>query len=1099
MESSRKTNEEMMKIINQRFENLYHKNQDDTVVPYVCCICDEFMPPRKNDTVITFETLIEKKTLLQPHSVFNLLSTLIDQYKCNSDILAINEEIGTLLLSPRSVYIPEKHGLVCCTFCKTTLSRSCIPKFAISNNYCIGQPPECLTRLTPIELSFLSPVKTYGYCFVYTGGAQKQLKGSLSFYKVKISSIARTAANFELVGLSENIVIILHGKMTDKQRRAARKKNKIRTNYILEAIQWLCIYNKQWREANINIRRIQQRFQNPVTIDNSTIVESDPEHSNIESTESFQVFFPDGTVCGPTGGQANIEKFRELVHASKTAGYDIEILANLSKEAVSDYKDDNLVNACLLQFPYGRGGINETRLNSDLSFSESVNVNDYIQHLSRVSSPNFHTDMFSLILYNMYMKQNMIRGASWQVRDKQKANRLATEFSTSEIHQAISSRKNGRYSNTNASELLKGIDAVSSQIPHSNQAAKSARRRAETFQHYFGISSYFLTVTPDDDNSYLLQIYSGLKIDDDTPIDLLTNNEIEQRAKKRTQLRINYPGLSAYVFEHLLDIIIYDVIGWDTTNKCPRENYVGLFGKPKAFIASMEEQGRRTIHTHMQIWIEGMNTLQENLYSRSQTQRRQAKRKIIQNINHLSSTSFFYNTVSDYQASHFPHDCNQHESRRKRPKIVNDEKLRELRHKHGHPMFAYCPHCTKSWTNAELVEDYLKNAVKVRNFQSYTDSNSSRRLKSLCLEYQKSENDGFIRPEIVGAAYNIHIHTFSCFGKDDSKKRKLEDMDLECRYRYPKRKKRKTCIENATNEPCAWFSWTGKSENRVFKDVLLKRKGADAFVNESCTAISQSKFTCNTNIQVVTPGPLAQYGIKYTIKKTQEEDLEEYEKVENIVGNVLSKTKHKDNDRKEGIRKVLAATFAHHKESVIGAALALHITRNKSQFMFSHKTVWCPHRDFKSVLQTNKIKTSVRIHKKTPYFESHAMHYLCRPTELDHLSSKDFYEQYEVVSTHTYNANSLMYFDNSVYVHPSFNEKYKYKYYQGVKQQEYKYLVQVMQYDFPDTASFNGNIMNEEIEINYNMETYSELALLLLQPFCTIDNLLLDESYTKKF
>ena len=77
-----------------------------------------------------------------------------------------------------------------CQSCNYTYCKGKLPQFSIANNFFFGTPPECLTSLTDIELAMITPVKTFGYCFSYTGGIQKQLRRSLSYYKVKIESIA---------------------------------------------------------------------------------------------------------------------------------------------------------------------------------------------------------------------------------------------------------------------------------------------------------------------------------------------------------------------------------------------------------------------------------------------------------------------------------------------------------------------------------------------------------------------------------------------------------------------------------------------------------------------------------------------------------------------------------------------------------------------------------------------------------------------------------------------------------------------------------------------------------------------------------------------
>ena len=66
----------------------------------------------------------------------------------------------------------------------------------------------------------------------------------------------------------------------------------------------------------------------------------------------LKYFFPDGTVTALQGGQENLDKFKELMGAASKNGYTLEFKNNLNKQVVHDYKDNNLINACLLQFPY---------------------------------------------------------------------------------------------------------------------------------------------------------------------------------------------------------------------------------------------------------------------------------------------------------------------------------------------------------------------------------------------------------------------------------------------------------------------------------------------------------------------------------------------------------------------------------------------------------------------------------------------------------------------------------------------------------------------------------------------------------------------------
>jgi hypothetical protein len=165
----------------------------------------------------------------------------------------------------------------------------------------------------------------------------------------------------------------------------------------------------------------------------------------------------------------------------------------------------------------------------------------------------------------------MVKNAGFRVRNKVDARMLAEEITVDDVTEAIgSARLNGglngasneRGSNSNGQRLLKAVDTIAAAVPHTNEAAKRARLQAEAIQHHFGAPSYFLTVVPDDDNSFLVQVYSQIIIDDDRAVGTLSDEELVDRAKQRTQLRIKYPGICAYFFEAVLDIVIEKVIGW---------------------------------------------------------------------------------------------------------------------------------------------------------------------------------------------------------------------------------------------------------------------------------------------------------------------------------------------------------------------------------------------------------------------------------------------------------------------------------------------------------------------------------------------------------
>ena len=1110
---------DVQKRINERFDKLFTSNSETGAYqPYVCLICDEMLKP--NELTVMNAGLLEQR-LADLRGLEPVSDELRNDYKYEGelpDYVVNGDFMSDILLSPRATLIKasdgrSQTGFSCCKGCKNALLKGYMPKFAIANNYCLGTPPQCLLNLTDVELAMLTPVKTYGYCFSYTGGIQKQLKGSLSYYKVKISSIVRSVMHFDVLGLNKNIVVLLYGNMTPEQRQKAREKNKIRTDAMLTCVQWLLSYHEEWKRSGITLEEIRRNLRNPVLIDNSkTVGESDSGSNNVENTETFEVFFPDGSMCSSTGGQENLEKFQGLVEAATENGYDLEFRNNLYKEAVSDFKDNNLVNACLLQFPYGRGGMHEPRLKSNGSTTVQTDISEYVEHLSRLSQPHMHQDLFTLILYNLMFKQNMVRTAGWKVRDKTHAECLAVEITTEDISSAIGGRRNGTRGNSAGHRFLNAVDAISGHVPHTNEAAKRARRDGEAIQHHFGTVSYFLTVTPDDNNSLIVQILSGVQIDDDTPIGSLTDAELAERARERTKLRIKFPGLCAYFFELALEIILEEVVGWDLEKGVAREGG-GLFGIPEAFTATIEEQGRKTLHGHIQVWIKKYNEWREKLHSTNRHIRREAAEKITTAVDQVSSCAFFFaesNGIAreEYNAS-FPHVCSAQPYCRRKPVVVDNQQLRNLRHKEGQHsmggMFVYCPHCTMSWNSTELVESYLINAVKIPGLTSYPD-NTTGRLKAMAVEFQKTGKEDFCSRSAIRAGYNFHMHSSrSCFGKaaklqetgkGAGRKRKL-GKNYECRHRSPQLKKRRTVIKNASETTVKWYKWDGSCVERHIKEVCVQRHPFDAFQNVSCPAVSESKLTCNSNVSAIMPGPIGQYAFKYNLKDTQEEDTEAYKHVAEAMQKVLSKLRTHQSDRSEAVRRLLAATFAHQKTNVVGAPMAAFLTRRKSRFIFSHKTTWCPLRDIKAVLRGEAASVMLMHHGKVPFFQCSALHYLCRPEELEELSPFEFYSQYEVIRVTRDNVDELLKLKNGCFQHPSYRANED-SFLQGVRERTQHQLIKVFQYDFADTAEFSGSLLDPNCVKTDTMEQYCELALLLLYPYRELADLQLNGSFVDK-
>jgi len=600
--------------INRRIEQeFYGDNDSGNVYPYVCFCCDRLLT--YSETVVaTPRHLHDLSSYLKPPTLVDdtgisecyRISNSFWWNRVGEDIKRTIPGVEKLLLSPRSIFVDTERnstkdaklwsqsGLLCCRSCHLGLSKKQLPKYAIANGYFVGSPPACLTELNDVELAMLTPVKSFGYVFSYTGGKNMKLQGNLTYYRVKFESIAKAVMNLDVLGLHENIVTVLYGKLTQNQYKRAKEKSSVRVWKIIRAIEWLVQHHRAWRDADIDLDRIRDNLKQPVIIDNSQIV---GEGNNIETEETFKVFFPDGAVNETNGGHETLQDFQRIAKQIATNGGRFDINCDFAKEYTHVHAGDTLVNAALLQFPFGRGGLHEKRITGTGSFTTSVDVEDYSKHMGRISQTHFHHELFSLMLYNLSIKQKILRATFFNVRDKKTAHALATDMTPSDLSNAIGNRRTPGQNNRNrtafnyADKFLQTIDAVSRAIPHTNNASKKAMSEAYALQHNFGLPHIFLTITPDDENSFLVEVYIGTQ-QSTTATEDMSDTDLKNTAQRRTALRLKFPGLCAFYYETVVNIVLEEIIGWDTkANKAKTEG--GLFGIPLAFTLSTEDRPRK--------------------------------------------------------------------------------------------------------------------------------------------------------------------------------------------------------------------------------------------------------------------------------------------------------------------------------------------------------------------------------------------------------------------------------------------------------------------------------------------------------------------------
>jgi hypothetical protein len=1125
--------EEVQQRVNESYDALTVITANNKCAPLVCVVCDKIISSMHDLHELNPYHILKddqlRRLLSWEHNNDMRRFPEIEEaftFHVTDDIPSGLFDFTGIALSPRAVLQCKltKKGekkkssnylFSCCRSCHYHIYREKnLPPNSIVNKNYVGCTPQELLILTEIEVSVITPIKGYGIIHTYTGGAMKGMKGCLTLMRTKERSTAKAMVQLESVGLDKfnvgekQVIVLAGGNMTPNQYEKCRKKAEINVNNVLRAIDWLHYHNENWRKVPLETLREEFKSKAPIFVDNRKAVDS--QNTNIEEVETFEVFYPDSTNNEQVGGFSSGEEFRSWVIDLRRAGFDAEFKYNLQREFLTS-GDEGIVDALPLQFPYGIGGIDEIRLNPDGTRSKCRDVNVLLKHYSRLSQPVFQMPLFQLIAFNYVCKHQIMKTARLHTRNTMTAKAIAEGIPPSDLKFAINQRRLNRRDGTiAANKLLNACDASGRELPHTDERAKKARNHAESMYHHFGPPSIWLSFTPDDCNSHLMEIWSDVTVDDGTDIPTLTDRQCKERCRARNKIRLDYPGLAALNFEACVEIVMMEVIGWNMNTNTRTK--IGYFGAVEGIYQGIEEQGRKTLHIHVQIWIEGYQVIQRQISYGTDIEKRAARELMTRYHERIVSTTMFPTDKCDLDTL-FDHDCTEPVKRKRKYDTVHDQALRELRcrlgYKHNKGKFAFCRECGASWTNEELLCRFINNVEKIRepdeNGEQANGADENEILNERLLvhihKYQKGRTGQRVPSNIVPlirAKYNNHLscHVNSCFKclKGVGKFKHKCNEKCECRMRLPDRGRKRSRVREVAEGGVTWYSFNGVHRKEILLQHLPKRNLFDSFQNPSCEVISNSKIACNSNAQLVTPGPISIYITKYVSKRNQKDEESNYEDLRKHMQKMDGNRVH-DDDKREAIRVVTGASFAHHKANTISATFASFLLRNESRFYCSHEFIYCPIKDLIKLVENQEVTAQAAFGCHGPFFENSAIHYLCRPVELESLNVKEFFEQYTV----TYKKNGNRQFnedepDNDEegidfvadngggFQHPSFHPTKK-TFSQQVRRLATPGRIQIVQYMFSDAANFKADMLTCDASMfNAKMENNARLILALFQP-----------------
>lgn len=248
--------------------------------------------------------------------------------------------------------------------------------------------------------------------------------------------------------------------------------------------------------------------------------------------------------------------------------------------------------------PWGIGGFNNPLRKAE----NRISMRRQLRNMLRLYNGPFERDYtFVFVLWNVVQKLENSRAAMFSVKEslyKEVADDLVTCLPDME---AMATRwteqpdsKPSNQTERKILQMLNKLKAISRDLPGSNAGRLRMRNEIRALLKTHGCPALFITFTPADIYHRLPYLLSGQDADSFYSLD-----EVHL-----AKVIADNPSAAADFF----DITIRGFL--DTILRYGDER-PGLFGVCTAYYATVEAQGRGTLHTHMVVWLEGSPNPQE--------------------------------------------------------------------------------------------------------------------------------------------------------------------------------------------------------------------------------------------------------------------------------------------------------------------------------------------------------------------------------------------------------------------------------------------------------------------------------------------------------
>jgi len=491
----------------------------------------------------------------------------------------------------------------------------------------------------------------------------------------------------------------------------------------------------------------------------------------------------------------------------------------------------------------------------------------------------------------------------------------------------------------------------------------------------------------------------------------------------RKKTRLDFPGACSLYFEGVMQIVLEVLLGWNSKEQRGTED--GIMGELDAWGMAVEEQARKTLHSHWLLWSKRLANMRDEVFSGNKDRQDKARADFCTHIDEVMSASY---TDNEWTVEH---KCG---ARGKVEEVFVErgpQVLRDARHKVlCHDINGKVMECKKCHEEVS-TQDIINLALNEWHQNALKDDRTS--VKDLTFPLSKERHDiamyrtsydvmsGCYKDDlfwgnedvrrilqISGENEHYALHGPRCFKKG-----------AECTSgSFPQAACTSTCIHEDTRldgediKMLEWYLLDGSVKKTAPWMVLPKRPLGCQFLNTHNKPIS-TIFNCNSNV-IIGDASNTFYLTCYGSKSTQKEDKE---KKERIMKKLIRRLRRLQMDRErsgivpadepsdysQGLSMMLSAMNASTSRDVVSSTMAHYLVQHGGQrFSASHEPRHLLVTQLEDTLDDKAVNFTLRRTNKSKadgtvvqWPDSSSHDYVHRPKKLEDVCAYEFTELYE--------------------------------------------------------------------------------------------------------